>query len=454
MYMGDRKSLQKQNGVIGMKDESVLYWIWLAERCGIASREFVRLYEKYQDPFDLYRMDTEEIERIEGISNTLKAKLFDKSLVSSYDILKYCKSKRVDILTYKDERYPSRLKNIQDPPVLLYVLGNLPNMDNRLCIGVVGTRKMSEYGRDTAYTISYELAAARAVIVSGMALGIDGVAACGALSAGGQTVAVLGCGVSVVYPKEHTRLMEEIAKHGAVVTEYPPFESPRGYNFPKRNRIISGLCQGLLVVEGSAKSGSLITAKLAIEQGREVFALPGKINESNSEGPNELIKNGASVALSADDIVTNFDFLYHDCIDYKRLRIAKTEGADVDRAIAKYKVGHIYSRDNSFKPEKIEASEPIAVPNKQRKSAPTPVSEAETVEIKEKIERPDRSAELLAGLDDVSRRVYECLPLDRAVSPDALSVDGAGIGDVITALTMLEISGLAESLPGGLYIRK
>ena len=432
-----------------MNEENVLYWIWLSERCGIASKDFVRLYEKYEDPFDLYRMDTEEIERIEGISNALKIRLFDKSLVSAYDTLKYCKRKKVDIVTYKDGRYPSRLKNIQDPPVLLYVLGRLPNMNDRLCIGVVGTRKMSEYGRDTAYKISYELASAKTVIVSGMALGIDAVAAGGALSAGGETVAVLGCGISGVYPKAHTRLMEEIAKHGAVVTEYPPFEEPHGYNFPKRNRIISGLCQGLLVVEGSSKSGSLITAKLAIEQGREVFALPGKINESNSEGPNELIKNGASVALSADDLVTNFDFLYHDCIDYKGLRTSKSGGVDVDRALARYKIGDLYSRKNSYRPERTDETAHTA---EKSISESAPVSKP--LETAEKNERPSISAELLSGLDDVSRRVYECLPVGKAVSPDAVVIDGVGIGDVITALTMLEISGLAESRPGGLYVRK
>lgn len=433
-----------------MKDENVLYWIWLSERCGIASKEFVTLYEKYEDPFDLYRMDTEEIERIQGISGSLKSKLFDKSLVNAYDILKYCRHKKVDIVTYKDERYPSRLKSIQDPPVLLYVLGELPRMNDRLCIGVVGTRKMSEYGRDTSYKISYELASAGVVVVSGMALGIDGVAASGVLSAGGETVAVLGCGISVVYPKAHARLMDEILKRGAVVTEYPPFEEPRGYNFPKRNRIISGLCQGLLVVEGSSSSGSLITAKYAIEQGREVFALPGKINESNSEGPNELIKNGASIALSASDIVANFDFLYHDCINYKGLHASESGRITVDRALEKYKVGDIYSRKNSYRPE-----------NKEKPVTATDVSisaqRAETVhetETEKKPHRPDRSSEILETLDQVTRRVYECLPDDRAVSADLLTVDGVGIGDVITALTMLEISGLAESLPGGLYVRK
>ena len=440
-----------------MKDENILYWIWLSERCGAASKDFARLCERYEDPFELYRMESEEIERIEGISSALKLKLFDKSLLGAYDILKYCKKKKVDIITYGDARYPSRLRSIQDPPVLLYVLGRLPNMDDRLCVGIVGTRKMSEYGRDSAYKISYELASANAVVVSGMALGIDGVAACGALAAGGDTVAVLGCGISVSYPKVHARLRDEIAKHGAVITEYAPTEAPHGYNFPRRNRIISGLCQGLLVVEGSSKSGSLITAKYAIEQGREVFALPGKINESNSEGPNELIKSGASVALSSDDIVVNYDFLYHDCINYKGLRTAKSGGVSVDRALAKYRVSDVYSRENSYRPEKVDAPQATVDTPSTLASHPSSeeVSEERVEANEEKITlTPSVSAELLAGLDGVSRKVYECLSVDRAVSADAIIVEGVGIGDIITALTMLEISGLVESRPGGLYIRK
>ena len=434
-----------------MKDENILYWIWLSERCGPASKEFRRLYEKYEDPFDLYRMEEEEIERIDGISHALKLKLFDKSLSGAYEILKYCKQKKVEMISYKDDRYPSRLKGIQDPPVLLYVLGKLPNMNDRLCIGVVGTRKMSEYGRDTAYKISYELASAKAVIVSGMALGIDGVAACGALAAGGQTVAVLGCGISVVYPKAHTKLMSEISKHGAVITEYPPFEEPHGYNFPKRNRIISGLCQGLLVVEGTLGSGSLITAKRAIEQGREVFALPGKINESNSEGPNELIKSGASVALSAEDIIVSYDFLYRDCIDYKGLKASRSGGVSVDKALSKYKVADIYSREKSYRPKAVElfAAASVAPVEAPKKDKPSNAAEEPGA-----VMPPDRSAQLLAGLDDVSQKVFAHLPMDKAVSADALIIEGVGVGEIITALTMLEISGLAESLPGGLYIRK
>ncbi len=455
--MGDRQGIgnAEQTGDC-MKDENILYWIWLSERCGVASKDAGRLAERYSDPFDIYRMDEEETERIEGISPSCKLKLLDKYLESSYATLKYCKQKKIDIISYSDKRYPSRLRNIEDPPMLLYVLGELPPMNDRLCIGMVGTRKMSEYGMDSAYKISYELSAAGCTVVSGMALGVDGVAACGALAAGGKTVAVLGCGISVIYPKEHARLMSEIAKRGAVVTEYPPFEKPHGYNFPKRNRIISGLCQGVLVVEGSASSGALITARRAVDQGRELFALPGKISESNSEGPNELIKSGALVALSADDIIAHYDFLYRDCIDYRSLRDAKSGGMSVDRALKKYGVGGIYKRAEAYRP--AEAEETAAVTAPAAKPEKVHAKRAQRAEMPAKPQTetavPDNSARMLETLDETSKKVFFAMPEDRAISPDGLSLDGVGIGEIITALTMLEISGLVASLPGGMYIRK
>lgn len=427
-----------------MKDSNILYWIWLAERCGPASKDIGRLAEKYPDPYDVYRLDTEELERIDGISPSLKLKLGDKSLETAYSTVKYCKQKKIDIISYGSDRYPSRLRTIEDPPAVLFVMGKLPDLNNRLCVAMVGTRKMSEYGCESAYRISYELASANAVIVSGMALGIDGVAACGALSAGGSTVAVLGCGISVVYPKEHAHLMDEIAKHGAVITEYMPNERPHGYNFPKRNRIISGLCQGVLIVEGSAGSGALITAKRAIDQGRELFALPGKINESNSEGPNELIKNGALVALSADDIISHFDFLYHDCINYKGLRKARDLVPFVDSALKKYRVSGIYKRSEMYRPQPdVPADKPENIPAADSEKI-TPVAE------QSKASEPTG----LEELDEVSVKVLFAMPHDKGVTPDALDLDGVDIGQVITAFTMLEINGFVDSLPGGMYIRK
>ena len=441
-----------------MRDENTLYWLWLAEKCGIASKQFGRLIEKYDDPFDVYRLSEDEIEQLEGINSALRAKLCEKDLENSYSILKYCKENRVDIISYGDSRYPARLKNIEDAPILLYCLGHFPDFNSALCIGIVGTRKMSEYGKQSAYKIGYELSSAGAIVVSGMALGVDGAAASGALSAGGRTVAVLGCGISVVYPKEHKKLMEEISRKGAVITEYPPAEAPHGHNFPKRNRIISGLCQGVLVVEGAAGSGALITARRAIDQGREVFALPGKIDESNSEGPNELIREGAYPALCSDDILRHYDFLYHDVIDYSKHTKAKRKVArgDADAALRKYGVGsRVLKFANDPKPQEPAQTqtpdEESFVLEERREDEQTPTVQA-SAEKRESM--ADNSAELLAGLDETTRRVFESLPIDKAVSPDALAAAGIGVGDAITSLTMLELCGLVSSLPGGLYVRK
>lgn len=445
-----------------MKDENTLYWLWLAEKCGIASKQFGRLIEKYDDPFDIYRLSDDEIEQLEGINGALKARLAQKDIESSYSILKYCKENRVDIISYGDARYPARLKTIEDAPILLYCLGHFPDFNSALCIGMVGTRKMSEYGKQSAYKIGYELSSAGAIVVSGMALGVDGAAACGALSAGGRTVAVLGCGISVVYPKEHRRLMDEISRRGAVITEYPPAEAPHGHNFPKRNRIISGLCQGVLVVEGAAGSGALITARRAIDQGREVFALPGKIDESNSDGPNELIREGAYPALCSDDILGHYDFLYHDVIDYSKHTKAKRKVArgDADAALKKYGVGArvLKFANNSESGEKTPAPDEEtfvleeSVTPEQRSEAPPTQNAPKETEARESM--ADNSAELLAGLDETTRRVFESLPIDKAVSPDALAAAGIGVGEAITSLTMLELCGLVSSLPGGLYVRK
>ena len=441
-----------------MRDENTLYWLWLAEKCGIASKQFGRIIEKYDDPFDVYRLSEDEIEQLEGINGALRAKLCEKDLESSYSILKYCKENRVDIISYGDSRYPARLKNIEDAPILLYCLGHFPDFNSALCIGIVGTRKMSEYGKQSAYKIGYELSSAGAIVVSGMALGVDGAAASGALSAGGRTVAVLGCGISVVYPKEHKRLMEEIARKGAVITEYPPTEAPHGHNFPKRNRIISGLCQGVLVVEGAAGSGALITARRAIDQGREVFALPGKIDESNSEGPNELIREGAYPALCSDDILRHYDFLYHDVIDYSKHTKAKRKVArgDADAALKKYGVGsRVLKFANDPKPQEPAQTqtpdEESFVLEERHEEEQAPIEQAST---EKRESMADNSAELLAGLDETTRRVFENLPIDKAVSPDALAAAGIGVGDAITSLTMLELCGLVSSLPGGLYVRK
>ncbi len=421
-----------------MLGEQLLYWIWLARACGVASKNFVRLIERFETPFDIYSLGEEQIEYIEGIGEQLKAKLSDKNLEPSYSVLKFCKKNRVDIITYGDKRYPSTLRRLEDPPAVLFCRGKFPDFNTRLCIAVVGTRKMSEYGKQAAYKIAYEMAAANAVVVSGMALGIDGVASGGAIAAGGETVAVLGSGIDVVYPKQHSDLYDKIVKSGAVITEFMPSTSPEKYNFPVRNRIISGLCQGTLVVEGDRKSGALITAKSAITQGREVFALPGQIYESNSEGPNELIRNGAYVALGADDIINHYDFLYHDVINYRGLKKAKSRSELDEDFLEELNIcAKSYKKAEFEMPENPSAPEQKREEEKERESTNAPVNE-----------------ELLAGLDENTKRIFSQMPIDSAISPDRLVEDGFGASDVVTALTMLELCGLVSSLPGGLYIRK
>lgn len=442
-----------------MVNQDVLYWIWLAEKCGHASKYFGKLIEQFGNPFDIYQLESEEIEQIPLISDFLKAKLCEKNIDASYEILKHCKSKGIDIITYADKRYPERLKNTIDPPILLYCKGHFPSVDSLVCIGVVGTRKMSEYGKQSAYKISYELASSGACVVSGMALGIDGVASCGALSAGGVTVAVLGCGLDTVYPQNHKTLMEEIAKHGAVITEYPPKEPPHGYNFPKRNRIISGLSKGILVVEASVGSGALITAQSAHDQGRDIYAVPGKISDAGAEGPNTLIRDGAYSASSADDILKNYEFLYGESMAQNKPPRVGGRKMSADQALEKY---GLYYALNTRKEEEERVFEVkrgrkkalLAEDKKKAKSVSDIEIEKPAENAKKETYAGDSSSSIIDGLDRVTKSIFESIPQDKAISADSISLPGVSVSEIITALTMLELYGLVSSLPGGLYIRK
>lgn len=483
-----------------MYNDETLYWIWLAGACGPASKDFLRLIEKFGGPFEIYSLEDYLTTQIDGISERTANALLKKDLNGAYSVMKYCRAEGVDIITYGDKKYPSRLKTLEDPPAVLFCRGKFPDFDSRLCIAVVGTRKMSEYGKLSAYKISYELAAANVIVVSGMALGVDGVASCAAIGAKGTTVAVLGCGIDVVYPREHGVLADKIAKNGAIITEFMPTTPPDRYNFPMRNRIISGLCQGTLVVEGAHGSGALITAHTAIKQGREVFALPGKINESNSDGPNELIRSGAYAALCADDIICRYDFLYHDVIDYRSLKRAKGK-SDFDSALAEsFKVGvRAYRRfgvggadengglsvdrsagteltrseknapeyggtpntDNGAQGAQYKTASVACPPESGRERRTESGRGAKGENGKDRRTCPestpresDKTREILDGLDESVRRVFEDMPIDSSVSPDSLTQNGMSTSDVITALTMLELCGLVISLPGGLYMKK
>jgi DNA processing protein len=208
----------------------------------------------------------------------------------------------VQVFTWEDDRYPQRLKTIGDPPPVLYARGELSPADD-WALAMVGTRSASAYGREVAKKLATELARAGVTIISGLARGIDGQVHRAALDAGGRTLAVLGSGVDIIYPWEHRKLADEIAAHGALISEYALGTQPEAGNFPPRNRIISGLSRGVIVVEAGEKSGALITADFAAEQGRDVFAVPGSIFQRGSAGANRLIRDGATPVLSVDDVL-------------------------------------------------------------------------------------------------------------------------------------------------------
>lgn len=214
-------------------------------------------------------------------------------------------SEGIQIITINDEEYPQFLRNIANPPYILYAKGDVKLL-NEFCIAVVGARAATQYGKKVAYKLGQDLALHEVVTVSGMARGIDSEAHRGSLDAQGKTIAVLGSGIKVIYPKENTDLYKKICENGLVISEFAPFASPEAFHFPMRNRIISGLSYGVVVVEAKIKSGALITSDFALEQGRDVFAVPGPITSKNSEGTNHLIKQGAKLISSVEDILEEY----------------------------------------------------------------------------------------------------------------------------------------------------
>jgi DNA processing protein len=213
---------------------------------------------------------------------------------------------QINLLTINDKEYPELLKKIYDPPKELYIKGETAALNNK-CLAIVGTRTATDYGKRIARQFANELAQCGFTIVSGLAEGIDTEAHAGALEAGGKTIAVFGCGIDKVFPPENLELAEKIEKNGALVSEYQPGSLAAKWTFPRRNRIISGLSLGVVMVEGSYESGAMITAKLALDEGREVFAVPGNIEIDQTKGPHWLIKQGAKLAGNVDDILEEFN---------------------------------------------------------------------------------------------------------------------------------------------------
>ncbi len=435
-----------------------IYWIWLAGRLGPGSLHLHYVLDRFQSPYEVFRAEEEELERLD-LPQKVKESLCNKDIKEAYAISDYCARHNIGIISYDSDFYPERLRLISDPPAVLYFRGSFPDFENIISLGVVGTRRVSEYGRHMAYKYGYELASSGIVVVSGMALGIDGITACGAIKSGGRTVAVLGSGVDVVYPKEHARLYDRIIENGAVISEYPPTTEVRPYHFPVRNRIISGITNGTVVVECDQRSGAMITARNALEQGREIFAIPGNIGHKNANGPNQLIQDGAIMAKSTEDIIGEFEFYNGRMINYLAYSSSRAYSNIDEEALSKMGVRWLdeNGRLNGLSDRALVEENNIrmklrAIP-RNFKSVKTLETELETSKKAKSFTESADSAEEISTLEEDEREVFLAMPDDRAVGIDGINVEGRNCSDIMGTLAMLEIKGFISSLPGGLYIK-
>ncbi len=280
-------------------------WLRLVMVPGVGTTYFIRLLARFHTPAQVLKASEASLR--ETVGPALAQRISQYSGAVDVDAQERLLDKyEARLITLDDSAYPARLAEIYDPPLALFVRGELYQADEH-CVAVVGTRRATPYGIHMAEKLGRELGAHGVAVVSGMALGVDTAAHRGAIESGGRTLAILGCGVDVVYPPQNADLMDAIARHGAVVSQFLMGTKPSAGHFPYRNRIISGLSLGTIVVEAPADSGALITARQAAEQGREVFAVPGEVGKRNSEGPHALIREGAKLVETVQDILVELE---------------------------------------------------------------------------------------------------------------------------------------------------
>ena len=456
-------------------DRELIYWIWLSLSLTLPSRAVMPLLNAFDGSAGkVYEADEDDLRHLTFLTPGEKKKLADKDLGKAGLIFDYCDGNGVGILTVSDACYPGRLKEIADPPVLLYYRGTLPDFDGLPCFAVVGTRAMSHYGAQNAFDISFDLARMGCVTVSGMALGIDGVAAASSLAAKGITVAVLGCGIDYIYPSSHSVLYREIiAGGGAVVTEFPPFERPAGFHFPIRNRIISGLSRAVIVVEGDGKSGAMITAETARRQGRDVFAVPGKIGDKNNEGPLLLLKSGALPITCADDIYDRYREEY--LAKLHVFRLLKERPITVYDVMDRYQVTSTTGVGFGCMPRSARPTDDksrvshVAAPERNGvfSEAVASLKQAPLLRHIFRQKSEDKKASASASVDaaqvgqdeppveltETERRIYAAIPPDRGVTPDEIHLDGIKTAEILAELTVMEVMGAVRAVSGGRYQR-
>lgn len=400
-----------------------LYWIWLS--CGLgAGTSCLDLISYYEwNPFEIYGAEFNELFSLNVMTRKQLERLKSFPLEKAEEILSVSRKNGWQIITPSKREYPQRLITLQDPPPVLYAYGDISVLTNELSVSIVGARKASDYGQAVARALSSAMASVGFTVVSGGALGIDSAAHLGALDENGKTVCVLGCGLGVNYLMENEPLRKRIAQNGAVITELPPFTPAGRETFPLRNRIISGISLGTVVVEAGERSGSLITARLAAEQGRDVFAVPGDLVSSSFLGTNNLIRHGAKAVFSPNDVLEEYCAKFFD-----RLNI--DDRFPDDEIIKRAQKYLTQKQPNEIKSAKSEKS--------PKKDDTTKINTA-------KKETPPYLTKNAAA-------VYEIIGGTPFHVDEIISVSGLSAESALSALTELEIYGLAVQLSGRRYV--
>ncbi len=412
--------------------EKKLIWLWLSLHFGAGSNIYSKLINYFENEQNIYDSDDSDMGLIHWLSDSQKNKLLNKNFEHAEEIYEWCLENDVEIITYSDDNYPSALRELEDFPAVLYCKGEMPNFDEELSISVVGTRSMTTYGQKIAFELGYTLSRAGAITVSGMARGIDGTVAVGTINALGTTVAVLGSGIDVIYPREHTSLMSRIIDYGAVITEYPPHTPPNSRNFPIRNRIISGISNGTVIVEADENSGAMITARLATKQRKPLFAVPGPVKMHTSKGTNLLLREErAMLARTAVDILEEFIEEYSDKIDFAKAKQRPT----FSKSLMKTTNGS----------DRTEYS---------RRSTQT---KRENIKLTKKFEEviPPQAEETdLSGLSEIQLAIYKAMEAEKTYSADELAdLTGFTISVIMAETSLLEIEGFIQELPGSCFVR-
>ncbi len=313
------------------------YWLWLTGLQGLGLRDQTLLLRHFGTADEIYFAGSDALEMVDGLSASACTALQNRELDAADRLLSLCFEKNITVYTMQDAAYPARLRAIDQPPPVLYCAGRMLPFDTQPTIAVVGTRSATAYGLRTAKRMGYQIGRCGGAVVSGMARGIDAMAMEGALSAGAPVAGVLGCGVDVVYPRENRGLFHDVAQWGCLLSEYPPGTPPIGSHFPQRNRILSALALGTLIVEAPEKSGALITASHALDQGRDVYAVPGNIDNPASAGANRLIRDGALLVTNGWEVMRDYAPLFPGKLRYRPggqqldLSPAESERADAER---------------------------------------------------------------------------------------------------------------------------